>query len=79
MLPSSGARGVYEKFNPIIMRNRITPSGDVHNPDAYKGYELLYLEAKKRYPKTPPFITSPEEGKEHTRLIQEHLDNNPNT
>ena len=69
--------GIFEKFQPIIMRSRITPSGVVHSPDAYLGYELLYFEAKKRYPDTPPLVASDEEAREHAKLIQKHLDENP--
>jgi hypothetical protein len=73
-----GIIGIYEKFKPMLMRDRITPSGEVHNPDANKGYELLYTEAKRRYPKSPPFASSEEEQWEHTRRIQEYLAKNPN-
>ena len=69
--------GIWEKYHPIIMRNRISPNGEVHTSDAYKGYELLYNEAKERYPNTPPLV-SPKDATEHTKLIQEHLQKNPN-
>ncbi len=72
-----GIIGIYEKFKPILMRDRITPSGEVHNPGANKGYELLYYEAKRRYPKSPLLASSDEERLEHTRRIQEYLAKNP--
>jgi len=60
------------------MRNRIRPDGVVHNPGAFKGYELLYNEAKRLYPlMTVPFLSSLEENLEHTRKIQEQLKKNP--
>ena len=69
---------VYEKFQPILMRNRIRPDGVVHNPGAFKGYELLYNEAKRLYPlMTVPFRSSLEENLEDTRKIQEQLKKNP--
>jgi len=69
---------VYEKFQPILMRNRIRPDGVVHNPGAFKCYELLYNEAKRLYPlMTVPFISSLEENLEQTRKIQEQLKKNP--
>jgi len=69
--------GVYEKFHPIIMKNRINSWGELSNPGALKGYELLYKEAKRLYPLTEPFASSMEESLEHTRRIQEYLRKNP--
>jgi hypothetical protein len=69
--------GVYEKFHPIIMRNRINSRGEVSNPGAMKGYELLYKEARRLYPLTEPFASSREENLERTRKIQEYLSKNP--
>jgi hypothetical protein len=73
-----GIIGVYEKFKPMLMRDRVTPSGEVHNPEANKGYELLYIEAKRRYPKSPPLTSTIEESFEATRRIQDYLTKNPN-
>ena len=69
---------IWEKFLPVMMRNRIMPSGEVHNPDAYKGFELLYLEAKRRYPKCKIVLYGTSEGwKESQRQLSEYLKANP--
>jgi hypothetical protein len=69
---------IWEKFLPLMMRNRILPSGVVHNPDAFKGFELLYLEAKRLYPKAEIVdLSTREKFLESTRLIQEQLRKNP--
>jgi hypothetical protein len=46
---------LYERFKGemINSRYRHEPQLEVHNPDAYRGYELLYNEAKRLYPRTP--------------------------
>jgi hypothetical protein len=61
---------IYERYKGEIIVSRLTPSMEVHNPDAYKGFELLYREAKKRYPKTPSLF-SKEALLEHARRIDE--------
>jgi hypothetical protein len=33
---------VYERYKPEIMIAHVTPSMEVHNPEAYGGFELLY-------------------------------------
>jgi hypothetical protein len=63
----------YEKFEPLIMVARLTPSGELHNPDMYKPFELLYREAKRRYPKSGKLPASKEELLEHGRFFDEHL------
>ncbi len=65
--------GFYEKFEPIIMVSRMTPSGELHNPDMYMPYELLYEEAKKRFPKSGRLPGSQEELIEHGRMFDGHL------
>ncbi|MBM3292157.1 hypothetical protein FJY84_05715, partial [Candidatus Bathyarchaeota archaeon] len=52
---------LYEKFEPMIQSRRIASSGGVLNPDAWKPFEMLYLEAKRRYPDIPPMANSFEE------------------
>jgi hypothetical protein len=46
---------IYEKFKGemINARYRHSPKLEVHNPDAYTGFEFLYNEAKRLYPLTP--------------------------
>ena len=64
---------MYRKYMGEIIISRLTPSMEVHNPDAYKGFELLYKEAMKRYPKTPVRPISKEELLEHARRVDELL------
>ncbi len=69
---------VWEKFLPVMMRNRITSAGVVHNPDAYRGFELLYLEAKRRYPKIEIKLHNTLDGfVEEQRRLSEYLKANP--
>jgi hypothetical protein len=65
--------GFYEKFKHIILVSRMTPTGELHNPDMYKPYELLYLEAKRRFPKSSKIPGSEEELIEHGKLFDGHL------
>ena len=46
---------LFERFKGemINARYRHEPKLEIHNPDAYRGYELLYNEAKRLYPRTP--------------------------
>ncbi len=64
---------VYEKYRPEIIAAHLTPSMEVHNPDAYMGFELLYKEAKRLYPKIPTGPWSKEILLEHARRIDELL------
>jgi hypothetical protein len=69
---------IWEKFLPVMMRNRILPSGVVYNPEAYKGFELLYLEAKRKYPKCEiTFHRSAEGWRDDQRRLSEYLRANP--
>ena len=69
---------IWEKFLPVMMRNRILPSGVVHNPDAYKGFELLYLEAKRRYPKCEFVLYDTTEGwRDSQKQLSDYLVANP--
>ena len=69
--------GFYEKYKHIILVSRMTTSGELHNPDMYKPYELLYLEARRRFPKSGKIPSSEEELIEHGRLFDGHLGINP--
>jgi hypothetical protein len=46
---------LWERFRGEMVnaRYRHKPRLEVHNPDAYAGFELLYREAKRLYPNTP--------------------------
>jgi len=55
----------------------MTPSGELHNPDMYMPYELLYREAKRRYPKTGGMPESREEFMEHGKHFDELLKMDP--
>ena len=69
---------LWEKFLPVMMRNRILYTGVVHNPGAYKGFEVLYEEAKRRYPKVDTtYPSDPEERRRFEHMIAEHLRANP--
>ncbi len=64
---------VYEKYKPEIIAAHFTPSMEVHNPDAYAGFELLYSEAKRLYPKTPLGPFPREVLLDHAKRIDELL------
>jgi hypothetical protein len=66
---------VYERFRGemINSRYRHEPKLEVHNPDAYKGYELLYKEAKRLYPRTPTGPWTREDLLRDAREIDELL------
>ena len=64
---------LYEKFEPMIQSRRIAPSGAVLNPDAWKPFELLYLEAKRMYPGIPAMADSFEETIAGRRRLDEVL------
>ena len=64
---------IYEKFRGLITIDRLTPSMEVHNPDAWKPFEMLYLEAKKIYPNTPKSFFTKEELLAHARRVDELL------
>ena len=42
---------IYERFKFLVERNRLNYSGEVSNPEFFKSLEMLYVEAKRRYPK----------------------------
>ena len=64
---------IFEKYKGEIAISRLTPSMEVHNHDAYRGFELLYVEAKRLYPKSPlgPFNREILLG--HARKVDEIL------
>ena len=62
--------GFYEKFEFIVKRNRVNISGDEANPEFFKSLEMLYREAKRRYPKLEVNLAnSHEESMERGRVL----------
>jgi hypothetical protein len=70
-----GVIRLYERFKGemINSRYRHEPKLEIHNPDAYKGFELLYDEAKRLYPDTPMGPYTDEELIQHAREIDDLL------
>jgi len=64
---------IHEKYKAELVIARLTPSMEVHNPKAYEGFELLYQEARKRYPKAPVGPLPKEILLEHARRVDELL------
>ena len=61
--------GFYEKFEFVVKRNRVNLSGEEANPDFFKSLEMLYMEAKRRYPKLEVDLAgSHEESMERGRV-----------
>jgi len=62
--------GFYEKFEFIVKRNRMNMSGEEANPEFFRSLEMLYREAKRRYPKLDVDLAgSLEEGMERGRVL----------
>ena len=64
---------IHEKYKAELVIARLTPSMEVHNPKAYEGFELLYKEAIKLYPKSPLGPIPKEVLLEHARRVDELL------
>jgi hypothetical protein len=64
---------IFEKYKGLIVLDRLTPSMEVHNPNAFKGFELLYNEAKRLYPKSPRGPFTREVLLEHARKVDDLL------
>ncbi len=66
---------IYERFRGEIVNSRYRhePKLEVHNPDAYMGFELLYREAKRLYPNTPLGPWTREDILRHAKEIDELL------
>jgi len=67
----------YERFKPMILVSRMTPAGELHNPDMYMPYEMLYREAKRRFPKTGGMPESSEAFMDHGKRFDELLEKEP--
>jgi len=66
---------IYQKYEGEIINSRYRhgPTMEVHNPDAYKGFEMLYEEAWRLYPKTPTGPWSMEDLLRDAREMDEFL------
>ena len=69
---------IYEKYEPVIRTQGISPNGVIYDPMSYYGYKYLYAEAKKRYPTLKwASATNQKDFVERGRMYDEFFKVNP--
>jgi hypothetical protein len=66
---------IYEKYRPEMINAsyRHDPKLEIHNPNAYGGFEFLYNKANRLYPGTPRGPWTKEDLVRHAREIDDLL------